>query len=355
MAQAFRFASIEMQKGRAGLEMNGRLRAVQTLLRRDFDRLTVEVQPYHSISGSPKGFFELVEGPIKDVNFVVDDPATLTLNENALNNLAVGDYDDVWSGTIRSDNAPFRGRLETTDAAGTTFLNVNLIEAQFAEVVWFTTFTIGADGNGIAELADGDFVRLHRRQLLIDPDNATAAAEIAKRFPTNDINVVNAFFRNNDISARVIRSAAGTFNLRLNSLEDLAVRGNRFCHTNPFAFANPPASDLPQNRTLNIPLLASRVSSSGDDIMLTECLGFDLKVFSPDALSLVQFTRTGTRDEIADYADPGDAGATLVQQANIAGAPAFPEAFISGGPTFFSQLRSSWRSLSGAYVDLGIF
>ena len=74
MTRAFSFASSEMQKGRAGLEMNNRLRSVQTLLRRDLASLTVDVVPHHALSTTPKGYFELVEGPRTDLNVVAITP-----------------------------------------------------------------------------------------------------------------------------------------------------------------------------------------------------------------------------------------------------------------------------------------
>ena len=204
MMQAFKFASTEMAKGRAGLEMTNRLRAAQNLLRRDLDRLTVEAKPYFDLTETPRGYFELVEGIRTDVNLHLDDTTTPAVDEDTRSNLAVGDFDDVWSGTIRSDGEIFRGRAVETIPSGAATLRVHEFTSQFAEVIWFVTFT-DADGDGVPEAAAGDQIQLRRRQLLIDPTNALLLAEIAKpgRFPTSSLAAVNAFFQNNDISARV--------------------------------------------------------------------------------------------------------------------------------------------------------
>ena len=380
MARAFNFASIEMQKGRAGLEMTNRLRSVQTLFRKDLQRLTVETKPYFDLSEQPKGYFQLIEGPRTDFNAQIDVVATTTINENTLNNLAVGDYDDVWAGTIRTESRPFKGRLEQTDLTTTAIppviFNTTVQKSKFAEVVWFATFQ-DADANGVAEPIDGDSIRLYRRQLLIDPTNPLLAAEIPKinariaaTAPAQRLGLVNQFFQNNDFSVRVTRSLDGAgnpvvFTLTPNSLEDLAIRGNRFCHVNPTTpFTTLPNQDLPQNRTLNVPLLAQRLASNEEDLMLSGCLGFDLKVFSPDAKSLVQFTPVATSGttayQINDYAKPSDVGANILAQANIAGgAPMLVEDFFDGvvgnDATFLgsSPLAMAWTPLEGEYVDLG--
>ena len=388
MARAFNFASIEMSKGRAGLEMTNRLRSVQTLFRKDLRRLTVEAKPYFDLTEQPKGYFELVEGPRTDVNAQIDAAATPTINENTLNNLAVGDYDDVWAGTIKTESRPFKGRLEQTDLTVTAtppvIFNTTVQKSKFAEVVWFATFQ-DVDGNGVAETVDGDFIRLYRRQLLIDPTNPLLLAEIPKinariaaTAPAARLGLVNQFFRNNDFSVRVTQFIDGagntSFALTPNTLEGLAIRGNRFCHVNPSAafpltpFANlpnPPNQDLPQTRTLNVLLLAQRLASNEEDLMLTGCLGFDLKVFSPDAKSVVQFApvvTTGgtTAYQVNDYAKPSDIGGAVLSQANIAGgAPMLVEDSFDGIPgndaTFLTSLplMTGWTSLEGEYVDLG--
>ena len=85
MMQAFKFASSEMQKGRASLELTNRLRSVEDLLRRDLSQLTVELKPYHRLSASPKGYVEIADGPRTDINFHPDDAATTNVDERLTN------------------------------------------------------------------------------------------------------------------------------------------------------------------------------------------------------------------------------------------------------------------------------
>ena len=160
MVQAFKFASAEMQEGRASLELTSKLRATQSLLRDDLRRLTVEAKSYYNLAAAPNGYFEIADGPKVDMNNLADDTdPTLPGVVESTTSLIVGDYDDIFAGTIRSDGPAFRGRGPIPGS---------VVESSFAEVAWFTTFT-DADNDGFAEPANGDQIRLFRRQLVIRP------------------------------------------------------------------------------------------------------------------------------------------------------------------------------------------
>ena len=68
MTQAFRFASSEMARGRASVELVNRLRTAESLLRKDLDRLTVEAKPFFFAATEPKGYIEIVDGFATDTN-----------------------------------------------------------------------------------------------------------------------------------------------------------------------------------------------------------------------------------------------------------------------------------------------
>ena len=212
MVQAFKFASNEMQEGRASLELTSRLRATQSLLRDDLRRLTVEAKPYYSLASAPNGYFEIADGPKVDINNLADeaDPASPTVVESTTN-LIVGDYDDFFAGTIKSDGQPFRGRGLAPGS---------VVESSFAEVAWFTTFT-DADNDGFAEPADGDQIRLFRRQLVIRPDTMLNPETVPGTPDPLLLGAVNDILQRTDVSARVVLitpvTNPPTFNIIANS------------------------------------------------------------------------------------------------------------------------------------------
>ena len=213
MMAAFAYGSAEMQEGRALIELNNRLITAEELLRRDLDRITVELKPHQQLPTNPKGYVEIVDGANIDYipgNEALDNsvtpPTFRFLHEG--DELVFGDRDDYFACTIQSNGRPFRGRFGNT-----------IVESHLAEVVWFTVFD--------ASTADTSDVLLIRRQLLILPDLAVTAAA----------GTYSAFLANNDIS---VRREGGV--LVPNSLTDLAVRGNRFSHLP--ATGNPAAEAL---------------------------------------------------------------------------------------------------------------
>ena len=172
MTQAFKFASQQMSIGRASVELTNRLRTAEALLRNDLDRLTVTPQSFHSAAAEPKGYFELVDGFATDTNNFINtfvtpptDPTVISnMQEMSIRSLAMGDYDDIWCGTIRSDSQPFRGR------------NGNLIEeSHLAEVIWYTVRN-DLDDNTFIEVTER--VNLFRRVLLVKPGAALSLIHI---------------------------------------------------------------------------------------------------------------------------------------------------------------------------------
>lgn len=351
MAGAFRFASQEMAKGRAALELTNRLRTIENLFRDDLRRLTVELKPYHRLPLSPQGYAEIIDGPEVDFRDQTNVGVTRGRNDSVAN-LLVGDYDDVFAGTIRSDGAPFRGRL----GGGV------VQESHLAEVIWFSTFS-DVDGDGFVEPDEGDRIRLFRRQLLIKP----SLGELG-RFPLARIDMVNQFIQNNDISVNVT-SAGGEFIIRANSLHDLARRGNRFAHVqgtyphdSQFNLAwlrsdesyldvgGTPTLDLNGDGVVNIAdSFPHRRASDQSDLMLSDVAAFDIRVFDPGAVSLASFDG----GVIQDLSLPTDL-ASLIALGTRTGGARFDDAFYdNAGGSFVNEPTVARVNRVGAYVDLG--
>jgi hypothetical protein len=111
-----------------------------------------------------------------------------------------------------------------------------------------------------------DGVTLYRRVLLIRPD-------LTLSIPAAPNDTVDGYFRLNDISARPL--GAG---LMANSLSDLTLRENRYAH-NVGAFPY----ELQRASLANTTFALDRRVPTGEDILLTNVSGFDIRVYSPNA------------------------------------------------------------------------
>ena len=286
MMSAFSYGSAEMQKGRAAIELNNRLVTVESMLRRDLDRITVEVKPHFSLPAEPKGYLEIIDGV--DTDYVPrNDPTVrpslgLAPFDHGGNQLIFGDRDDYFACTIKSDGQAFRGRFGN-----------EIVESHLAEVVWFTV----PDGS----TNDPDDALLVRRQLLILPE-ITASGVVGA------VGNYDSFLRENDISIR--RTAAGT--LVANSLTELSLRANRFSHSfNPAAGPNgldPHRS--PTDSTLEGALLVNRFSD--DHVMISSIAAFDIQVFDPDA-----YVRVLSNGEIVEASDIGAKNSTVANRVGV--------------------------------------
>jgi len=302
MTSAFRFASEEMQNGRALIELANRARIVEDQLRTDLGNLTVETRVYDG-TDKPNGYFEYIEGVIRDNTFAA-----------SVDNFQ-GDCDDILAFTARSsDGALYRGR--STGAAP-------VIESSVAEIVWFCS-AIGDNAAGqrnqvgfqeavnVAGITNptisfDETIRVHRRVLLIRPDLATVATGL-------DNQGVIDFILNNDISVRVVPTTGGLSDLIANSLEDLATRSNRFARDNGALFPN---------NLINGNLQLRSVDSEDLPAILSDVGAFDVRAYSPTA-------RVGVDGGV--IVEPSDPGYGGIDQMDIT-------------PPNLEQL--------GAYVDLG--
>jgi type II secretory pathway pseudopilin PulG len=256
MMAAFRYASGEISKGRAMIELSNQLRIAQEIMRTDLEGVTVDMRPW-AITAGPNGYFEYIEGNRTD-----------RTNGNGVDSIG-GDVDDIIAMTVRGKE--FHGRsLGGAD-----------ITANAAEVVWWTNYE-DRDSDGSPDYDES--IKVYRRQLLIVPTldlSGVPAATVAN---------IQQFFQQYDISARWINADPSNDGvspdprdrLVANSLEDLAKRENRFCH---WALVYPYLLDraaLQACQLANLGGLDARFS--GNDIMISDVIGFDVQVYSPNTI-----------------------------------------------------------------------
>ena len=267
VAQVFSVFGTAVSNSRSMLELDSRLRVVANRLRTDLKGVTARTLPSLS-PDTAEGYFEIIEGPWQESD-VADGAA-----------VARTDVDDALLFTTRSPAAPFVGR----GTAGT-------FESPVAEVAWFARQTVDPRGGFPITFT------LYRKQLLVlgyagvapftDGENGYAASS----WP--------AHYLSCDVSARLESGR-----LRPNTLADLTKPENRFMHRPgnvvtgggtafPYLFVphmwptSNPAVDVMDSAIYSgaLPGLIFDGTSSraGEDIMLTNVLSFDVRVFDPGA------------------------------------------------------------------------
>jgi prepilin-type N-terminal cleavage/methylation domain-containing protein len=300
IAEFYAYLGDSVKDGRAMIELQGQLRSAVEQLKSDLDRITASAIPWSDDGGAP-GYIEICEAanyvvgstqrdPATDIdvngNYVVD--ISEDLNNNGRNDLfedliggtnLVGDGDDYIAFTIRSSGEPFTGRWLNPTTGQTQIIN-----SQFAEVIWFTGFN---DINGDGAWQPNELRKIYRRQLLIRPDLALAPS-------------ANPFV-DNDISARY-----ATPSWQTNSLAELAKRENRFAHQLG-ASAYPFPLLLNCNSTAYLMPYTLQGDSLGDDVVLSNVLAFDIRVFDPQAKLLADVPLSQIGNAINALA-PGDPG-----------------------------------------------
>jgi type II secretory pathway component PulJ len=263
MIRAFKSSSESISQGRAQMDMHNKIRVVTDQLRRDLANATRPPGP----SATSDGYFELIEGEETDA-------------EHATSELSfIGDHDDILALTVRSEDEPFRGRF-----------NGGWVESWVAEVVWWI---VHDDTNNNGEAEYDESLRLYRRVLLIRPDLGTSETDFL------------TYYANNDVSVRRDFQNGG---LVMNSLESLAPRQNRFAH-NVGQFPHEMITDETDPASIFNRVLTG--DSEGLDLMLDNCVAFDLKVFDPAAEifrpdpSLIAAQPTVDIGQVLDFDDPG--------------------------------------------------
>jgi prepilin-type N-terminal cleavage/methylation domain-containing protein len=250
IAQLFGILGNSVSGSRTTLDMSQQLRAVANTLRTDLAGITVETVPPVA-ADSDSGYLEIIEGENGDITSGI---SSLT-----------GDCDDILMFTSRSLGSPFVGKFEN-----------GLIESPNAEIAWFCQ-----QSPAVMQTVPGTVLyTLYRRQLLA-MDYVGAGA-----FHGSGINSLPSTFtipniyQTYDLS---MRSDNGR--LYANSLGDLTKRENRFMHNHNPAGLTLSSTTYPYNNTAtniasNGPLGGAR---AGEDIVMTNILSFDVRVYDPKA------------------------------------------------------------------------
>ncbi len=214
------FASVmqSINQARAVLETSDRLRSAAELLRADLKGVTVIPVPPRDPANN-EGYFEYTEGPIGQNGQIRPFPgahplAVVNLDDldaagNPYQDSTVGDNDDILMFTTRSTGRPFVGRCLVNGQPTT-------IESDVAEVAWFVR------GN-----------RLYRRVRLVAPKvmtlcdaNGNGRLDPGEWVPANDAGAVN-FNRYYDVAVHFDRNAGGWV---FSALGDLTEPENRYAH-----------------------------------------------------------------------------------------------------------------------------
>ncbi|MBI1247642.1 hypothetical protein GC197_07305 [bacterium] len=368
VAQIFQFMGNSMRRARATIELSGNLRSVRNHLQGDLNNLSVDVLPWVK-PGTNQGYFEIIEGPDRDVDFASFDlDTTLTGLQGAL----AGDGDDTICFTAFSKTRPFVGRIYGNLVARTPTAanpypyyidrssgNFTTITSHYAEIVYFTKLTSSDDiqqtiaVGGLPAGVDGqrdptETVTLYRRVFLIRPDiylGDPSTMNLGTSYTLTDYEARNYY----DLSMRGTASTQWV----TNSLEDLQTRLNRIGHNTLAGSTYPhplqPAALLSFEQLNNVFTANSTtnlLNRTGEDVILTKCLAFDVRVFDPYALSLEEKT-SGTI-----VVDPTDVGFNVADTATFANSNYMTGAFVdlnwlSRYPTYPSPVTGYTNSVLG--------
>jgi prepilin-type N-terminal cleavage/methylation domain-containing protein len=295
VAQAFSAFGNAISGGRSVLELDARMRTVAWRLRSDLAGSTARpVPPLNPVAG--EGYLEIIEGPANDLDL------TGTAAGSAVGQVVSGDHDDALLLTTRSLDTPFIGR-----APGTGGAIDDTFESTLAEVGWFARPTPGTSNPAT--------FTLFRKQLLVMGYVGTDPFLAGNNSLAWSGSWAGYFNAPCDVSVRREGNV-----LYPNTLADLTRRESRFLH-NPLgltgiaAFPSVFAAGNHQSPTAADGLIFETTQRQGEDVVLTNVLAFDVRVFDPAAPVFV--TANGS-------------------------------ALVPGDPGFVNTAVAS-----GAYVDLG--
>lgn len=319
VATLFGIFSRASTNSQAIVDLTSRMRSAASRLRQDLTGLTAPLIPPLSPE-SDSGYFELIEGPWTDASDAAGNLITASSTTSIL-----GDTDDALLFTTRSTAGGFKGNY-----------NGNQIESSAAEVAWFCRPSATQPVSGL------QLQTLYRRQLLV-VGYVGAAPFFAAGMSTNNAvsGTLPAIYSTYDISLRRDSTAAGA--LVPNTLGDLCRRENRFFHD-----AASWASAFPSS-TANLTFEGS--NREGEDVVLTNVIGFDVRVFDPDAQPMI------SGGSVVYPNEQGYAGPTL---GSFSGCMLDLGRCSSAGTTFSgvasakSKLTATYDTWNAAYESNGL-
>lgn len=205
VATVFGMIGEGVSAARATLEMSDAMRATAQRLRTDLEGATQTVGPPHfgewsdGEGAANEGYFEYIEGPLGPVTA----PGAYAVTDAGAADTTVADTDDILLFTTRTRGEPFIGRV-----------NGNAAESQDAEVAWFVRGRT-----------------LYRRVLLVRPDlNSTDGSGFYCLAGVASAGFYNLY----DLSARLEWDTHDPMNpvrkVVANSLADLTRRECRYAH-----------------------------------------------------------------------------------------------------------------------------
>ena len=289
VASLFALFGRSASNGQSIVDMSGRMRTAADKLSQDLKGLTVRLLPPANPE-SATGYFELIEGPVNDAKS------------------SQGDCDDALLFTTRSTTRPFVGRYRSSQ-----------LESPVAEVAWFSKASPTQVVSGLT------LYTIYRRQLLVTAYVGAEPFFVNGRDTNNQIvGVLPAAYNNYDLSLRVdpVTSA-----LVPNSLADLTLRENRFCHSGvPPVFSSISSSSV----------FDSTSGREGEDVVLTNVLAFDIRVFDPKAPTRVSSVTTP--------ASGSTPSTTVINTVIYPTDPGWEAGTVAAAPA---------PSIVGGFVDLG--
>jgi prepilin-type N-terminal cleavage/methylation domain-containing protein len=251
VVQLFGVVGNSVTESRSLLESTDQLRSTAFRLRTDLSGITAVPLP-PAKPESDRGYLEVIEGPITDATVLTTSGTITTITQRPSKDI-LGDCDDMLMFTTRSQSGPFVG----------TFGGTQSIESMTAEVAWFCR-----EGN---TLANGlTLYNLYRKQMLVMGVVGSGSFSTSNSITSATIpSVYNSY----DISLRPEGST-----LYANSLGDLTKRENRFLHID----TSGNASSFPFVCLSGVVFDAAS-GRQGEDLLLTNVIAFDVRVYDPEA------------------------------------------------------------------------
>jgi prepilin-type N-terminal cleavage/methylation domain-containing protein len=327
VAQLFSLFSRTFNDSQTTIELSGRMRTTAWQLRQDLAGLTVDPVPWVQPE-SDSGYLEILEGPVHDATLAVASGgastpyAAYTIPSGAPTSNLEGDTDDILLFTTRAAAGTFTGRFGSST-----------VESPCAEVAWFCRPAANQP------VAGTTLYNLYRRQLLV-----LGYAGVAP-FSTSGSNAVKG-------AATTLPDSQYDVSLRFdsgwlipNTLGDLTKRENRFMRNGVFTYQNSAGATVtvsstgfpysfPLDPATLRPITNATLDTTGtligsgnrvwEDVILTNVIAFDVRVFDPAARPFVPPTSS-----TALY--PGDPGYDSSTSSSLARG-AFVDLGWRGGP-----------------------